>query len=172
MKAELKFLNSELLKLKLPVVKRDRRVYKTWNKSAYASCIAKARLQLLDVDNNWIEKRKTEIWEQNDMHRMGKQRVFKEKVRSELENDFFCLRGTQNYKDCRDADESHYYCFSNEDNNTMHENMGAENDTDVIIFNDDSENDDDIDMQPSQNQGNNRMSFGGTKLMGDLGIPF
>ena len=58
LKDELKILNDELKKKNIPEVKRDTRVHKTWNKAAYASCISAARLKLLDVDKNWIEKKK------------------------------------------------------------------------------------------------------------------
>ena len=90
LKDELKFLNNELEKNKLPPCKRDTRVHSTWTKAAYASCISAARLQLLDLDPKWIENRKDEMWELNDMQRMSKERAYQERLESELENKFFC----------------------------------------------------------------------------------
>ena len=84
MKDEFKLLNNELKKRKLTEVKRDKRLHKKYNKAAYALCIGEARLELLNIDENWIEKRNDEMWEKSNMSCMSKVRIFKEKVKSEL----------------------------------------------------------------------------------------
>ena len=184
LKDELKILNDELKKKNLPKVKRDTRVHKTWNKAVYASCISAARLQLLDVDKNWIENRKVELWESNDMQRMSKERVYQEKLKSELENKFFCLKDTQKYNEQRNANLNDLHCYTfncpqsneneNESNNSMvDEHAGS---SQQIVFSsddDDDTHDGGIETEEHQNNKNSkRDSMGGKDLLANLGSLF
>ena len=76
---EMKKLNDELKALGEPEIKRDKRAYPRLVKAAYADCVSKAQLALLDLDEDWIEKKKDEILENNDMHRKGKEQKYKKK---------------------------------------------------------------------------------------------
>ena len=167
MKDEFKFLNTELENRNIAPVKKDNRLYKTYTKDAYASCISEARLKLLDVDKNWIEKRKTDIWEENDMKRMSKERLFQGKVESELGKKFFSLKGTQKYDECNvSLDDSHCFFFNfkatSENNSTEHDANQNQ-----LVFESDDENDDNSRAAVTRN----RESIGGTCLMDCLFSP-
>ena len=79
LKVEMKKLNDELKALGEPEIERNKTVYPRLVKAAYADCVSKARLALLDLDEDWIEKKKDEILEQNDIRRKGKEQKYKKK---------------------------------------------------------------------------------------------
>lgn len=163
LKDEFKFLNSELQKKGLKEVERDNRLYKTWTKAAYASCISAARLKLLDADSKWIENRKNDLWEKNDMRRMSKDREYQRKVEDELRNKFFSLQNTQKYIECNaNVDDSHCYHFK------LKNYVADVNEkTDGIVF-----ADSDTDDEQQQAQRKQRDSMGGTDFFSVMGSPF
>ena len=71
-KEEMAYLNTELKKFGEDEVKRDPCVYKTPSKASFACCMSKARLYLLDIDKDFVKKRKIEIFEKYDMQQMAK----------------------------------------------------------------------------------------------------
>ena len=153
LKAELQKMNEELQALGKPPIERDTRVYKSWIKSAYATCVSNARLALLDVDSKWIEKKKNDILEGNDIRRKGKERLYKEKAQLELKNEFFALNNTDAYKKCSVGAKC--FCFAISTPPSIHHS------------------DEDNLLPPgSVARGRSRISMGGTNLLDELGSPF
>ena len=161
-------------------MKRNKGVFKNPTKDAFATCIAAARLNILDVDSKWIEKRKDEIWEENNMSRVSKESTFDQKVETELQSNFFTLLDTQTYKKYRDEQELHRYCFGNKEENKDVNGEAtvsldrSSHECNTMIFSDDGMTP--LHSQPrtsrARRKGNNgRISFGGTDLMGDLASP-
>ena len=155
LKDEVKKLNAELQRMGQGPAEIDPRLYKRKNKSVFAAKVSAARLKLLDIDSKWIEKRKIDILEQNDMRRRGKDRLFKGRAKNELSNDFFCLKNTHSYKECNDGVKS----------------FSFESSSESLYFDDDS-----IDLFSADHTGqqrnirSNRESLGGTNILDDLGF--
>ncbi len=116
-KKEYKFLNAELEKLGLPIPKRDTRVYKNWNKRAYAHCISTARLTLLDHDKKWIDNRLKNINDTYEQESISKHEGFMENVKAELRNDFFSFKETKTYKNFKDDNKQYCFVSSTAENN-------------------------------------------------------
>ena len=169
MKDEWKYLNSELEKIGMEPVKRNPHAYSSYTKAAYASCMAKARLQLLDADEDFLEKRKTELWEKNDMKRMAKDRDFSRRVANELSNEFFCFRGVKAYEELKRDHSTQCYTFEVRRSNIrppMNENLiiAGGNQQEQIVL-DDSPS---CDERRNANTTSARESLGGTNLFANM----
>ena len=182
LKDEFKLLNAELKKKGLPPVKKNNHAYPgAYNKAAYASCIASQRLQMMDLDENWIDKRKEDIWEKNDMRRMAKERDFTQRMKDELKNPFFCLNSTEKYNAFKTSELQQYsFIYKNE------QEINNNNDDNGIVFSDGEDNIEEnrgsTNPTACQNQDdhtirqgaakNSRISFGGTEIFKNLGKMF
>ena len=162
MKQEMKYLNAQLKKVGKKEVKRDTHVYKTPSKASFASCVAKARLELLDMDNDFVEKRKVDIFEKHDMKRMAKEREFSKKVDAELQNSFFCLKGVKEYEEMKNNESSFSFSFRSKE---IFENRAAS-----IVMSDESDCEDNNRRKGSNNIDKTRESVGGTKLFAAGGL--
>ena len=141
LKDEMKFLNSELTKAGKEKVVKDNRVHKTYNKAAYAFCVAKARLQLLDNDKEWAEKRKQDLWEKHDMERLKRDRDYNARVENELRNKFFCLQGLKQYDEFKANQDCCFYFVNSQSTSIQtNENTNARDEGGTIVFDDDDEN--------------------------------
>jgi hypothetical protein len=194
LKLELKDLNNELVKNNLPEEnKRDTSVYKSWSKAAFAKSISNARIKLLDIDADFLKKKKMDIWEENDMRKMTKERQFSEDVDTELDNAFFSLKNTQasksnrsfNLGQGRNNDTAIDRTTNNSSNTTSNDatidlvGRGDEEETTATATSSHQENgarptiyldgdSSDDDMATGNQAAKSRISFGATKLKGSF----
>ena len=156
LKREMKYLNAQLRKNGKDEVKRDTQIYKNPTKASFACCVSRARHQLLDVDKDFIEKRKVEIFEEHDMIRMAKEREFSKRVDAELQNSFFCFKGVKEYEEMKNDNASCLFSFRS--------NINAENEGIVMSDSDNEDNTQNVCVD------NTRESIGGTQLFAAGGL--
>jgi hypothetical protein len=107
LKVELTYLNALLESRNCPQVVRNRNQYPSWSKPAYIFCIIEARLKLLEINPDFISERQQAFRESYRSQRADIDRQFKERIDSELENNFFSLHEAK----ARDTYKNQSYNF-------------------------------------------------------------